>query len=107
MDALGPRLLGEPEDKKTPEPALAKGDFKFTLEGERLHGSFVLVRMDHDRGTGQVDQLAADQTPRGICRRDERRNGVAVLEENNTSVASRRTMEAIAAGKVAGRSRSC
>jgi bifunctional non-homologous end joining protein LigD len=37
-----------PEGTKTPEQALAKGDFKFTLEGERLHGGFVLVRMAHD-----------------------------------------------------------
>lgn len=28
-------------------------DFKFTLNGERLHGSFVLVRMAHDRERGK------------------------------------------------------
>ena len=39
----------EPEGTKGPEQALAKGDFKFNLEGERLHGGFVLVRMAHDR----------------------------------------------------------
>jgi bifunctional non-homologous end joining protein LigD len=42
---LWDRGYWEPEGNKTPEQALAKGDFKFTLEGERLHGSFVLVRM--------------------------------------------------------------
>ena len=43
----------EPQGKKTPEEALAKGDFKFTLEGDRLHGSFVLARMRHDRDGGK------------------------------------------------------
>ncbi|MGO8352266.1 hypothetical protein, partial [Rhizobium johnstonii] len=38
----------EPEGKKSPEQALAKVDFKFTLEGKRLHGSFVLVRMRNE-----------------------------------------------------------
>src|ERR1041384_1421417 len=42
---LWDRGYWEPEGNKTAEQALAKGDFKFTLEGERLHGSFVLVRM--------------------------------------------------------------
>src|SRR5689334_22789264 len=31
------------------QKALAKGDLKFTLDGERLHGSWVLVRMKNDR----------------------------------------------------------
>src|SRR5690606_10156764 len=84
------------EGKKSPEQALAKGDFKFTLEGKRLHGSFVLVRMAHDRERGKRtnwllikhrDEFAVDE------------NGAAILEENDTSVASGRTMEAIAAGK--------
>ena len=39
----------EPEGTKGPEQALAKGDFNSNLEGERLHGGFVLVRMAHDR----------------------------------------------------------
>jgi len=46
---LWDRGYWEPESKKSPEQALAKGDFKFTLDGERLHGSFVLVRMAHNR----------------------------------------------------------
>ena len=49
---MGPRVLGT-RRSKTPEQALAKGDFKFTLEGERLHGSWVLVRMKHDRKGGK------------------------------------------------------
>ena len=34
----------EPEGDLDPAEALAKGDFKFTLEGEKLKGSWVLVR---------------------------------------------------------------
>jgi bifunctional non-homologous end joining protein LigD len=34
----------KPEGDLTAEEALAKGDFKFTLEGEKLKGSWVLVR---------------------------------------------------------------
>jgi bifunctional non-homologous end joining protein LigD len=45
---LSDRGYREPEGTKGPEQALAKGDFKFNLEGERLHGGFVLVRMAHD-----------------------------------------------------------
>ena len=37
----------------SPEQALKKGDLKFTLSGKRLHGSFVLVRMKHDRNGGK------------------------------------------------------
>lgn len=93
---LWDRGYWEPEGNKTPEEALAKGDFKFTLEGERLHGSFVLVRMRNDRDGGKRtnwllikhrDDYAVDE------------NGAAVLDDNLTSVASGRTMEAIAAGK--------
>ena len=50
---LWDRGYWEPEGNRTPEQALAKGDFKFTLEGKRLHGSFVLVRMRHDRDGGK------------------------------------------------------
>lgn len=50
---LWDRGFWEPEGNRTPEQALAKGDFKFTLEGERLHGSFALVRMRNDREGGK------------------------------------------------------
>ena len=51
---LWDRGYWEPEGTRTPEQALAKGDFKFTLEGERLHGGFVLVRMANDRERGSA-----------------------------------------------------
>ena len=93
---LWDRGYWEPEGKRSPEQALAEGDFKFTLEGERLHGSFVLVRMANDRERGKRtnwllikhrDEFAVDE------------DGAAILEVNDRSVASGRTMEAIAAGK--------
>src|ERR1700675_1086308 len=34
-----------PEGAKSPQDSLAAGDFKFTLAGQRLQGSWVLVRM--------------------------------------------------------------
>ena len=93
---LWDRGYWEPEGRKSPEQALAKGDFKFTLEGERLHGSFVLVRMRNDRdGSKRTNWLL-------IKHRDDfsvEENGAAVLENNATSIASGRTMEAIAGGK--------
>ncbi len=93
---LWDRGYWEPEGSKTPEEALAKGDFKFTLEGDRLHGSFVLVRMRHDRNGGKrtnwllikhLDDFSVEE------------NGGAVLDDNLTSVASGRDMDAIASGK--------
>ncbi|WP_426237639.1 DNA ligase D [Pararhizobium sp. DWP1-1-3] len=93
---LWDRGYWEPVGNKTPEEALAKGDFKFTLEGDRLHGSFVLVRMRHDRDGGKRTNWLL------IKHRDEaavEESGAAILDDNETSVASGRTMEAIAAGK--------
>lgn len=92
---LWDRGYWEPEGNKTPEQALAKGDFKFTLEGDRLHGSFVLVRMRSREGEKRTNWLL-------IKHHDDFSvddNGEAILEDNNTSVASGRTIDAIAAGK--------
>jgi|APAra7269096819_1048525.scaffolds.fasta_scaffold06264_2 bifunctional non-homologous end joining protein LigD len=93
---LWDRGYWEPQGNKSPEQALAKGDFKFTLEGERLHGSFVLVRMRNDRDGGKRTNWLL------IKHHDDfsvEENGAAVLEDHATSVASGRTMEAIAAGR--------
>ncbi|PWE52935.1 DNA ligase D [Metarhizobium album] len=93
---LWDRGYWKPEGSKTPEEALAKGDFKFTLEGDRLHGSFVLVRMRHDRNGGKRTNWLL------IKHHDEfsvEENGAAILDDNLTSVASGREMDAIASGK--------
>jgi bifunctional non-homologous end joining protein LigD len=87
-----------PEGNKTPEEALASGDLKFMLQGQRLHGSWVLVRMKHDRAGGKRTNWLL------IKHRDEyAREGDAdaVLAEDR-SIASGRTMAAIATGKGRG-----
>jgi bifunctional non-homologous end joining protein LigD len=92
---LWDRGYWEPQGDKTPEEALAKGDFKFLLFGKRLHGSWVLVRMRHDRDGGKRTNWLL------IKHRDEYAttgHGEAVLEEDK-SVASGRKMAEIAAGK--------
>ena len=84
-----------PEGGQSPQEALAAGDLKFTLDGQRLHGSWVLVRMKHDRTGGKrINWLL-------IKHRDaEAHEGDAdALLAEDRSVASGRTMAAIAAGK--------
>jgi bifunctional non-homologous end joining protein LigD len=77
-----------------PEDGLAKGDLKFTLEGERLHGSWVLVRIRRNRDGGKrVNWLL-------IKHRDEfaREGDDDALLADDRSVASGRTMADIEAG---------
>ena len=64
-----------------------RGDLKITLQGKRLEGSWVLVRM---RRPGRPQWLL-------IKHQDEHANPARdVVDEVKTSVASRRTMESIA-----------
>jgi bifunctional non-homologous end joining protein LigD len=78
-----------------PAQALKAGELKFTLEGQRLHGSWVLVRIRNDRsGSKRTNWLL-------IKHRDaaaDPARAVALLEEDR-SVASGRSMAAIEAGK--------
>lgn len=92
---LWDRGYWEPEGKLSPQRQLEKGDLKFTLDGKRLKGSFVLVRMKHDRDGGKRTNWLL------IKHRDAHAvdsGGDAVLKAE-TSVASGRTMDAIAAGR--------
>jgi bifunctional non-homologous end joining protein LigD len=78
-----------------PERGFKKGDLKFTLHGDKLRGSWVLVRMRHDRDGGKRTNWLL------IKHRDEyAREGKDnhILDEDR-SVASGRSMEQIAAGK--------
>jgi bifunctional non-homologous end joining protein LigD len=79
-----------------PERGFKKGDLKFTLHGEKLHGSWVLVRLRNDRyGGGKRTNWLL------IKHRDEyAREGKDndILDEDQ-SVASGRSMEQIAEGK--------
>ena len=84
-----------PEDGRSPEAALASGDLKFILEGTRLHGSWVLVRMKGDRFKGNRTNWLL------IKHRDDyaRPGDHDALLEEDRSVASGRSMAQIAAGK--------
>ncbi len=79
----------------TPEAGLAKGDLKFQLDGEKLHGSWVLVRIKNDRTGGKRTNWLLIKH-RDQCATDG--NGDAALEQDR-SVASGRAMEEIAEGK--------
>ncbi|MEK9278334.1 MULTISPECIES: DNA ligase D [unclassified Bradyrhizobium] len=82
-------------ESEDPEGGFKKGDLKFTLHGDKLHGSWVLVRMRNDRTGGKRTNWLL------IKHRDEYvREGADndILDEDK-SVASGRAMEQIAEGK--------
>ncbi len=82
-------------ESDNPEAGFKKGDLKFTLDGDKLHGSWVLVRMRSDRNGGKRTNWLL------IKHRDEfAREGEAndVLDEDR-SVASGRSLKQIAEGK--------
>ena len=84
------------EDDAEPVEALRrgyeKGDFKFRLDGDRLKGSWVLVRTR--RGDPKRPQWLL------IKHRDDAAEpGSEVAEEYQTSAATGRTMDEIAAGR--------
>jgi len=84
-----------PTGNKSPEEGLKAGDLKFTLQGKRLHGSWVLVRIKNDRsGNKRTNWLL-------IKHRDEfAKPGEAhALLDSDRSVASGRSMSQITAGK--------
>jgi len=78
-----------------PERGFAKGDLKFTLHGDKLHGSWVLVRMKGDRYGGKRTNWLLIKHRDEYAREGEEND---VLEEDR-SVASGRSMAEIAAGK--------
>ncbi|WP_371420665.1 DNA ligase D [Tardiphaga sp.] len=82
-------------ESEDPEKGLRKGDLKFTLDGEKLHGGFVLVRMKHDRNGGKRTNWLL------IKHRDEfvREGKANRILDDDMSVASGRTMREIASGK--------
>ena len=76
------------------DAALKKGELKFVMEGERLHGGWVLVRLRPDAGSKRNNWLLImHRDPAAI---DAGGAAVAALDK---SVASGRTMDEIAAGK--------
>jgi bifunctional non-homologous end joining protein LigD len=91
---LWDRGYWQPEGDRSPLEMLRRGALRFNLEGTRLHGGWVLVRLRNDRSNGHRHNWllikhhdAFDQTGKGNDASAEDR-----------SVASGRTMADIAAG---------
>ena len=84
-----------PEPGTDPHEGLRKGDLKIVLDGERLKGGFVLVRMRRDREGGKRVNWLLIKHHDEFAQEGE---GEALLEANATSIASGRAMQAIAAG---------
>jgi bifunctional non-homologous end joining protein LigD len=91
---LWDRGYWKPEGGKSAQDAFDSGDLKFTLEGERLRGSWVLVRMRADRFAGKRTNWLL------IKHRDTaaRPGDADALLAQDRSVASGRTLEQIANG---------
>ena len=88
--ALGSRSNSDPE------AAYRKGSLKFTLQGEKLHGNWALVRMGGKAANERHENWLL------IKERDEEavpQSGDAVVADNPLSVASGRSMDAIAADR--------
>ena len=82
------------EEEDAIREGLKRGDLKITFHGERLHGSYALIRMKFARdGSSSKPQWLL------IKHRDEFASGGDVVAENMTSVDTGRTMEEIASGK--------
>nr|WP_249149394.1 DNA ligase D [Bradyrhizobium manausense] len=75
-----------------PEAGFKKGDLKFTLHGDKLHGSWVLVRMRNRGGEKRTNWLL-------IKHRDEYASEDEDILAEDKSVASGRAMAQIAGGK--------
>ena len=76
--------------------ALAKGELKFVMEGERMHGSWVIVRTRKDE-RGKAAWLLIKHRDAGALE-----GGGAGPSDADRSVASGRTMAQIASGKGRG-----
>src|SRR4051812_35912656 len=78
-----------------PGRGFKKGDLKFTLHGEKLHGSWVLVRMKGDRFGGKRTNWLLIKHRDDFAKEGKANN---ILDQDQ-SVASGRSMDQIAAGK--------
>jgi bifunctional non-homologous end joining protein LigD len=93
---LWDRGYWEPEGD--PHAMLKSGDLKFRLDGERLKGSFVLVRMKRRERERNNNWLLIKHHD-GWSLDD---SGSAITDEETDSVASGRSLDEIAAGKGKG-----
>jgi bifunctional non-homologous end joining protein LigD len=95
---LWDRGYWEPEGPLSAEAALKKGDLKVKFEGQRLQGSWALVRMRTDREGGKRNNWLLIKHHDGHEREGD---GDALLVEDR-SIASGRPMAQIATGKGRG-----
>jgi bifunctional non-homologous end joining protein LigD len=95
---LWDRGYWDPEPGTDPHEGLRKGDLKIVMEGERVKGGFVLVRMKRREREKKNNWLLIKHHDGYSVDHD----GMALVEETDTSVASGRTMDQIAAGKGKG-----
>jgi bifunctional non-homologous end joining protein LigD len=96
---LWDRGYWQPIGERSAQEQLKKGELKFTLQGARMHGSFVIVRMKGDRYGGKRTNWLL------IKHRDEYAADASATEQmmaEDRSVASGRAMEQIAARKGRG-----
>jgi bifunctional non-homologous end joining protein LigD len=84
-----------PTGSNTPEEALKGGELKFTLQGRRLQGSWVLVRIKNDRSGNKRTNWLLIKHRDGFAKPDE----AQALLDSDRSVASGRSMDQITAGK--------
>ena len=91
---LWDRGYWEPEGDA--EAMLRKGDLKFMLDGERLQGGWVLVRMRNDKFKSKRNNWLLIKHHDDVAHEGD---ADKLLAKNATSVASGREMEDIEAGK--------
>jgi bifunctional non-homologous end joining protein LigD len=95
---LWDRGYWQPEGRTSPQEALNAGQLKFGLDGKRLKGGWVLVRMRNDRQRSKRNNWLLIKHRDDYARSG---NGDALLTDDR-SVASGRTLDQIAAGKGRG-----
>ncbi|HEY5049073.1 MAG TPA: DNA ligase D [Rhizomicrobium sp.] len=92
---LWDRGYWEPEGPGGADAMLRKGDLKFRLDGERLQGGWVLVRMREDKYRNSRTNWLLIKHRDGL----EKEGDEDALLAEDRSVASGRAMDQIAAGK--------
>jgi bifunctional non-homologous end joining protein LigD len=92
---LWDRGFWEVEGQQPAEEALRKGDLKFRLDGQRLKGSWVLVRMRSDKFRSKRQNWLLIKHRDDFAQEGNAESALA----SDRSVASGRSMAAIAAGK--------
>ncbi|OYW53197.1 MAG: DNA ligase D [Hyphomicrobium sp. 32-62-53] len=88
------RGFWSPAPDVEPAEAIESGELKFTLAGEKLEGSFALVRLRRDREKGNRTNWLLIKHHDGFDRA-----GAPPVTDDDRSAASGRTMEQITAGK--------